>query len=95
MAFKTKNPSTAKMAKQAGSGSPMKNDPNKGERVAESSSGKSTTSKGTEISIDEFLGINPSERKLREYFDKKFPKSEDPDGIKKHEAMKRYFANKK
>ena len=27
MAFKMKNPSMAKMAKQAGSGSPMKNDP--------------------------------------------------------------------
>ena len=95
MAFKMKNPSLMKMAKQAGAGSPMKNDPNKGNRVAKSPDGKTKTSKGTEISMDEFLGMNPSERKLRDYFDKKFPKSKDPDGIKKHEAMKRYFKNKK
>ena len=63
----------------------------KGTKTAKSPDGKTKTSKGTKISIDEFLGINPSERKIREYFDKKFPKSEDPDGIKKHEAMKRYF----
>ena len=65
----------------------------KGTRTAKSPDGKTKTSKGTKISKDEFAGIGSTERELRDYFDKKFPKSIDPDGIKKHEAMKRYFKN--
>lgn len=66
-----------------------------GTKTAKSPDGKTKTSKGTKISKDEFAGIGSTERELRDYFDKKFPKSIDPDGIKKHEAMKRYFKNKK
>jgi len=65
-----------------------------GTKKATGSNGKTTTSSGTKISKDEFAGISGKERELREYFDKKYPKSKDPDGIKKHEAMKRYFKNK-
>lgn len=67
----------------------------KGTRTAKSSDGKTKTSEGTKISKDEFVGISSKQRELLNYFDKKFPKSIDPDGIKKHEAMKRYFKNKK
>ncbi len=58
---------------------------------------KEWANKGIKIKIskDEFVGIGSTERELRDYFNKKFPKSIDPDGIKKHEAMKRYFKNKK
>jgi len=66
----------------------------KGTKTAKSPDGKTKTSKGTKISKDEFAGIGSTERELRDYFDKKFPKSIDPDGTKKHEAMKRYFKNK-